>query len=49
MIASAALMSGYAIGPDMFATVQAPPYQANARRPGWLDLIALWPFKVKNA
>lgn len=46
-VARAALIGGYGLGPDMFATVQAPRYQADARRPGWLDLIALWPFEVE--
>jgi hypothetical protein len=46
VLARAALISGYTLGPDMFATVQAPRYQADARQPGWLDLIALWPFNV---
>ena len=48
VLARAAAISGYSFGPDMFATVQAPRYQAETRRPGWLDLIALWPFEVEN-
>jgi len=46
VLARAAMFSGYALSPDMFAMTQAPRYQADARRPDWLDLIALWPFKV---
>jgi hypothetical protein len=46
VLVRAASISGYALSPDKFATVQAQRYQASARRPGWLDLIALWPFKV---
>lgn len=46
VLARAASISGYVLSPDMFATVQAPRYQADTGRPGWLDLIALWPFKV---
>jgi hypothetical protein len=46
VLARAALISGYSLERDMFATVQAPRYQAQTRRTGWLDLIALWPFKV---
>lgn len=46
VLARAAAMSGYELSPDMFATADAPRYQADARRPGWLDLIALWPFKL---
>ena len=46
VLARAASISGYALSPDMFATVQAPRYQTETRRPGWLDLIALWPFTV---
>ncbi len=46
VLARVAAISGYALGPEMFATVRAPRYQPDARRPGWLDLIALWPFKV---
>jgi hypothetical protein len=42
----AASISGYARNRDCFATVQAPCYQPEARRPGWLDMIALWPFEV---
>jgi hypothetical protein len=41
---AAARMGGYEISPDVFATVQAPRYQADARWPGALDLIGLWPF-----
>ena len=40
-------MSGYGISPDVFATVQAPRYQAGARWPGALDLIVLWPFRIE--
>jgi hypothetical protein len=47
-LSRAAWWSGYDIsfGLDAFAKVQAPRYQADARRPGALDLIALWPFTV---
>jgi hypothetical protein len=46
VLARAALMSGYELSPDMFATAQAPRYLTDTRRPGWLDLIALWPFRL---
>lgn len=46
VLGRATAISGYATGPDMFATVQAPRYQTETRRPGWLDLIVLWPFEV---
>jgi hypothetical protein len=45
VLARAAAMAGYALGPDMFATVQAPRYETETRRPGYLDITALWPFK----
>ena len=45
VLARAAAISGFSFRADMFATVQAPCYQADNRRPGWLDLVALWPFK----
>jgi hypothetical protein len=47
VLARAASISGYALSPDMFATAQAPRYQTDSRRPGWLDLIVLWPFRVE--
>ena len=46
VLARAAAISGYALSPDMFATVQAPRYQVDTGRPGWLDLLVLWPFNV---
>ena len=46
VLGRAAAISGFSFRADMFATVQAPRYQTDARRPGWLDLIALWPFEV---
>jgi hypothetical protein len=45
-MARAAWMSGYSINPDAFATVQTPRYQPEARWPGVLDLVALWPFDI---
>lgn len=47
VLARAAAISGFSFHADMFATVQTPCYQADNRRPGWLDLVALWPFKVE--
>jgi len=46
VLARAASITGYALSPDMFVSVKAPRYQADTRRPGWLDLIALWPFSI---
>lgn len=46
VLAKAAAMSGYRNDREMFATAQAPRYQADARWPGAIDLIALWPFKL---
>jgi hypothetical protein len=48
VLARAAAMSGYELSPDMFATAQAPRYQADTRRPGALDLITLWPFEIEK-
>ena len=31
---------------DLFCSVAAPRYRADARRPGAVDLIALWPFRL---
>ncbi len=46
-LARAASASGYAPDRNSYAMAQAPRYQAETRRPGALDLIALWPFKLK--
>jgi hypothetical protein len=41
----AAAISGYALAPALHAMVLAPRYETETRPPGYLDMIALWPFK----
>ena len=44
VFARAASISGYSTALNTF--VEAPRYNADIRRPGAIDLITLWPFKL---